>query len=124
MERLSLLLTAVWLHLPVPEFASKARICQGAGLGGQGSTNDNPSCQRGLTSRLREGAADITNTLLIVAGAVAVIVIIVAGIRYITSTGDASRIKQSKDTLLFAVIGLVIVILSYAIVRFVTRGLS
>jgi hypothetical protein len=65
----------------------------------------------------------ITDTLLTVAGAVAVIIIIIGGISYITSAGDSSRIKVAKDTILYAVIGLVVVIIAYAIVNFVITNI-
>lgn len=64
------------------------------------------------------------NLLLFIAGAVAVIVIIVGGIRYITSTGDAMRIKQAKDTVLYGIVGLVIALISYAIVNTLINQLA
>jgi len=63
--------------------------------------------------------AIITNTLLFILGAVSVIVIIYAGIRYATSGGDPGRVSAAKNTLLYAVIGLVVAILAYSIVNFV-----
>lgn len=64
----------------------------------------------------------IVNIMLYVLGALAVIMIVVGGIRYVTSTGDASRVKAAKDTVMYAVIGLVVAILAYAIVNFVVRS--
>ena len=61
----------------------------------------------------------VINALFIVAGAIAVIILIAGGIRYITSTGDSTRIQKAKDTILYAVIGLIVVILARAIVGFV-----
>lgn len=65
-----------------------------------------------------------TNVLLFVAGAIAVIVIIFGGIRYVTSTGDAARVKQAKDTILYGVIGLVVSLLAFAIVQFIIQNLG
>lgn len=62
----------------------------------------------------------IVNTLLTILGILAVIMIIVGGIRYTTSAGDSSRIKGAKDTITYSVVGLVVAILAYAIVNFVT----
>jgi hypothetical protein len=45
--------------------------------------------------------------------------IIYGGIRYTTSAGDSSHVKAAKDTILYAVVGLVVAILAYAIVNFV-----
>jgi len=64
----------------------------------------------------------ITNILLFILGAIAVVVIVIGGIRYATSNGDSSSIKAAKDTILYAVIGLVVAILAYAIVNFVVSA--
>ena len=61
----------------------------------------------------------IVNTLLYILGAVAVIVIILAGISYVTSTGDPAAIIKAKSSLTYAVIGLVVALLAYAIVNYV-----
>jgi hypothetical protein len=61
----------------------------------------------------------IVNTLLYVLGAVSVIVIIIAGIYYTTSGGDPALVKRAKDSLLYAVIGLIVAVMAYAIVNFV-----
>lgn len=66
----------------------------------------------------------ITNALLFVLGAVSVIMIVIGGLRYTTSNGDEARIKTAKNTILYAVIGLVVAILAYAIVRFVINALT
>ncbi|MFZ2545318.1 MAG: pilin [Candidatus Saccharimonadales bacterium] len=62
---------------------------------------------------------NVVNTILFVLGMVAVIMIVIGGIRYTTSNGEAGSIKGAKDTILYAVVGLVVAILSYAIVNFV-----
>ncbi len=61
----------------------------------------------------------VINLLLFVIGVIAVIMIIVGGIRYTLSNGDASNIKTAKDTILYAVVGLVVALMAYAIVNFV-----
>jgi len=61
----------------------------------------------------------VINTLLFVLGMIAVIMIVIGGIRYTTSNGDAGSVKSAKDTILYAVVGLIVAILSYAIVNFV-----
>lgn len=67
---------------------------------------------------------DITNKVLLVVGVVAVIMLIIGGIRYMTSGGDSKKVTDAKNTVLYAIIGLIIVILSAAIVNFVTNTLS
>ena len=61
----------------------------------------------------------VINVLLFIIGAVAVIMIIIGGIKYTISNGDSSQITSAKNTILYAVIGLVVALLAYAIVNFV-----
>lgn len=61
----------------------------------------------------------IINAIIGILGIVAVIVIILGGIQYMTSTGDAGKVKKAKDTILYGVIGLIICVLAAAIVNFV-----
>ena len=74
--------------------------------------------------KLEDGIKDIVNILLFILGAIAVIMIIIGGIRYTTSNGDAGSIKGAKDTILYSVIGLVVAILAYAIVNFVVGAFA
>lgn len=64
-------------------------------------------------------AGNIVSTLLFIAGLLAVIVIIYSGIKYITANGDKQKIESAKNTLIYAIAGLVIAIVAYAIVNFV-----
>jgi hypothetical protein len=64
------------------------------------------------------------NILIYLTGAIAVIVVVYGGLRYVTSTGDASRVKQAKDTIVYGITGLVIALLAYAIVNFITNNLK
>ena len=61
----------------------------------------------------------ITNVLLFLIGAIAVIMLIIGGIRYTTSNGDQSNVKAAKDTILYAIVGIVVAILAYAVVNWV-----
>ena len=70
-------------------------------------------------TKLEDNIKTIVNIMLFILGAIAVIMIIIGGIRYTTSNGDASNTKSAKDTILYAVVGLVVAILAYAIVNFV-----
>lgn len=66
----------------------------------------------------------IVNVVIGVLGIVAVLVIIIGGVQYMTSTGDAGKVKKAKDTILYGVIGLVICILAFAIVNFVINAFN
>lgn len=61
----------------------------------------------------------ITNVLLFVVGAVSVIMLIVGGIRYVVSGGDSTAVQGAKNTILYAIVGIVICLLAYAVVSFV-----
>ena len=67
---------------------------------------------------------NILNVIIGVLGILAVIVIIFGGVQYMTSTGDAAKVKKAKDTILYGVIGLIIVILAFAIVNFVINNVN
>ena len=66
---------------------------------------------------------NVINAILGVVGLIAVVMIILGGISYMTSAGDASKVKKGKDTILYGIIGLVIVGLAFAIVNFVIANL-
>ena len=86
-----------------------AQITNGIDAAGGGAGSGN----------LRGGIKTVINTLLFILGAIAVIMIVIGGIKYTLSNGDASSIKSAKDTILYSVIGLVVALLAYAIVNFV-----
>jgi len=59
------------------------------------------------------------NSVYMIAGIVAVIVIIIAGYMYVTSQGDSAAVTKAKNAILYAVIGLVVIILAFSITWFV-----
>lgn len=61
----------------------------------------------------------ITNVLLFIIGAISVIMLIIGGIRYVVSGGDSGAVTAAKNTILYAVIGIVVALLAYALVNFV-----
>ncbi len=61
----------------------------------------------------------ITNVLLFVLGAISVIMIIIGGLRYVVSGGNSANVTAAKNTILYAIVGVIIAILSYAIINFV-----
>ncbi|MBQ9020117.1 hypothetical protein IJ096_02240 [Candidatus Saccharibacteria bacterium] len=67
---------------------------------------------------------NITNTILYVVGIVSVIMLIYGGLRYIISGGDSKKVTDAKNTILYAIIGLIIAILSFAIVNFVLNSIG
>lgn len=66
----------------------------------------------------------ITNILLFLIGAISVIMLIIGGIRYVISGGDQNQVTSAKNTILYAIIGIVVAFLAYAAVNFVTQSLA
>jgi hypothetical protein len=95
---------------PVVTLAAPAEDIQ-AGVNAAGGDNGGGDLGTNLQN--------IVNILLYVLGAIAVIMIVIGGIRYATSNGDAGSVKSAKDTILYSVIGLIVAIMAYAIVNFV-----
>lgn len=66
----------------------------------------------------------ITNTVLYVIGAISVLMLIWGGLRYIISGGDSKKITDAKNTILYALLGLIIAFFAYAIVNFVLNAIN
>ncbi len=67
---------------------------------------------------------NILNIVYFIAGTVAVIVIIVAGMLYVTSSGDSGRVSKAKNLLTYSIVGLVIIIAAFAITNFIIGRFS
>lgn len=67
---------------------------------------------------------DIAKFLIFLVGAISVIAIIVGGLRYVTSGGNSSQVSSAKDTILYAVVGLVVAMAAFGIVEFVVKRFS
>lgn len=97
-------------------------LCAGTHGDVTGSTTDTGaacSTDAGATTSVNNLIKTIVNILSAVVGIIAVIMIIVAGLRYVTSGGKEENIKTAKNTILYAIIGLIIVALAQLIVHFV-----
>jgi TRAP-type C4-dicarboxylate transport system permease small subunit len=75
--------------------------------------------QDNLNNRIKAGIS----TAIGLAGLVAAAFIIYGGIQYSTSSGDASKVSKAKNTIMYAVIGLIVSALAFAIVNFVIGSL-
>ena len=119
------------LGLASPALAQDAQqqinngLCTGANL----QFTDNPTDQcvtndTDATDQINRIVKTIINLLSAVVGIVAVIMIIVGGFRYITSGGNDASVTSAKNTILYAIIGLVVVALAQVIVRFTLSKLT
>lgn len=117
--------SAMMLIIPfaVPAVAHAATVdttgyaCTGANLSlaNQANTGNCQNATNGFDTLLKS----IINVISVIVGAVAVVMIIVGGLRYITSGGESSSVSGAKNTILFAIIGLIIVVFAQLIVQFV-----
>lgn len=83
----------------------------------QGRTTENPLVgPNGVLTR-------VIQIIVMITAIAAVIVIIVGGLKYILSSGDPNSVNSAKNTILYAIIGLVVAVIAQAIVSFVLRRL-
>ena len=93
---------------------SKGEVCKGAGLVGGGTdcnTTGGPSVQGVIRTSI--------NFLSVI-----VVMIIVGGVKFVTSGGSAEKVASARSTVLYAAIGLIIVAFAQIIVRFVLSKAS
>lgn len=93
------------------------------GACGAQSAKSSSICKAGGTDNITKVLNSVVNILLYVVGTVSVIMIIVGGIRYTTSAGDSNGVSSAKNTIIYAVVGLVVAVMAYAIVNFVLKNL-
>jgi hypothetical protein len=84
-----------------------------------GTTRLDPTACTANRSTLGKILSIITQTLVYVVGGISIIMIVIGGLRYVTSGGDPNTTKGAKDTILYAVIGVVVAILAQGLVTFV-----
>lgn len=126
----ALVLFMTTLGFAVPALAQSAQdqinngLCAGSNL----QFTDNPGqCTvsgQDATSQINSIVHTIVNLLSAIVGIIAVIMIIVGGFRYITSGGNDTSVTSAKNTILYAIIGLVVVALAQIIVRFTLSKLT
>lgn len=75
----------------------------------------------GSNSQINKVVQTVLQLLSIAAGIIAVIMIIISGLKYITSQGDSNAISSAKNSLIYAIIGIVIVVFAQVLVQFVLQ---
>jgi len=100
--------------------ASKQALCGGAGLVGGGTGCVAPAGSSTVESVIKKSI----NIFSAIIGIIAVVMVMVGGLKYITSQGDAAATATAKNTILYAAVGLVVVALAQVIVRFVLSRFS
>ncbi len=103
-----------------PAFAANLSLSDGAT---SAKGNDQAPCLFGNEGDACVGKTPvfktITDVLLFIIGAISVIMLVIGGIRYTVSAGDSSAVTAAKNTILYAIVGIVVAILAYAVVNFV-----
>lgn len=100
---------------PAPvDNTSKGQVCQGIAVTGARCGSD--------SNKVYGLIGDIVDVLSVIVGLVAVIMLVVAAFKYITSGGESSKVSEAKSTLLYAIIGLFIAVLAQFLVHFVVTG--
>ena len=123
----SLLLVPVLAPATVAAADLPANLCSGtnnlnvnSATSGGANTGSNISCSDPTAeNKVQNILTLVLNIFSVVVGIIAVIMIIVGGFKYITSGGNDSNVASAKNTILYAVIGLIIVALAQIIVHFV-----
>ncbi|MBP9802556.1 hypothetical protein KBC40_03125 [Patescibacteria group bacterium] len=87
----------------------------------------NPLCEKGSKDCINSFPQLVNSAIrgiLGITGAIALVMIVIGGITWMTSAGNADRVRRGKDTLLWSILGLLIIFLSYAIINFVLGALA
>ncbi len=117
---LSLLVTtSAVLFLSIPAMAQNVVTDPACGVGGTGGS---AYCQQSGSNPIVGPNGLITkviNIISYIAGIAAVIMVIISGIMFVNSHGDSNSVKTARNTLMYAIIGLIIVVIAQTLVRFV-----
>jgi len=122
----SLMLVAVPVAVPAMAFADAGSDIQnGLACGTNLQTDTSSTCTTSSgTSSLTNMITTIIKLFSAIVGIVAVFMIIFAGLRYITANGDSGNIQTARQTIMYAIVGLIIVALAQFIVQFVVNKAS
>lgn len=102
----------------VPATPAAAATPEQSACEGSGGTWNGGNCTQG-TRTVTGTIRSVGNILVFLTGAISVLMIIIGGVRYALSGGDQGTITSAKNTILYAIVGVIISIAAYAIVNFV-----
>ena len=92
-------------------------LTAGASCGQANGTKDNLFANGGIFQT-------VANTLIFLVGAISVIFLIFGGLKYVISQGESKNIESATNTILYAVVGIVVAVISFALVQFVISALN
>jgi len=113
---LILVASGLFVLAPVTVTAQGAFDGVCANNGDTGVCEENAKSENANTNAL---VGNIVNTLLFLVGAISVVMVIFGGILYATSQGDSGNVSKAKNTILYAIVGLVVAFIAYAIINWV-----
>lgn len=128
MNKIKLLLASFLTAISIGTLALPATVlvkAQGDALTCGTQLNLNATCEgivdEDEANRVNQTLERVVRIFQIVVGIISVMMIIFGGLKYITSGGETNGVKAAKNTILYAVIGLVIVAIAESIVQFVLQ---
>ena len=110
--------------LAVAQSDIQSGLCGGANLQAPNKSGDCTNINDDASEGVNDTVNLIINIFSWIVGVVSVIMVIFGGFRYITSGGDAGSVTSAKNTILYAIVGLIIVALAQIIVKFVLGNVT
>lgn len=95
--------------------ASKDDVCAGVGIASGGKDCTPTSGVTSINTVINTGL----RLFQVIVGLIAIIMMITAGLRFITSSGDPTKVASARNTILYAAVGIVVVVMSEVIIQFV-----
>lgn len=98
----------------------KSDVCSGVGIAAGGECKSSATGSKSVNDTIKT-ALNFFSALI---GIIAVVMIMIAGVKYMTSQGEPGKINEAKNALLYAIVGIVIVAMAQVIVNFVIKRFS
>lgn len=131
---LLIVFSSVLLCLGVLSVPIYAKVDKGGGGGSSATEVQDPCklhasefpelCKDGSEADAKVKVGNILNVVYGLIGVVAVVFVIIGGFKYMTSQGEPGRVQQAKNTILYALIGLIITVSAFAITAFILQALG
>ena len=110
------------INIATPAFAADDTICDNPKISAE--IKKYSGCDGGSDANAVKVITNVLNAIIAVLGIVAVIFVIVGGVKYMTSAGDPGKVQSAKNTVIYALIGLIVCALAFAIVNLVIDAVN
>ncbi len=100
--------------LTVPQTVNAVDICAGNGANSTYCQNRSEG-----ETKVKSVMKSVVNVLLMTVGVISIIMIVIGGIMFALSSGDASKVTKARNMVIYAVVGLVVALFASAIINFV-----